>query len=116
MIRRPPRSTLFPYAALFRSGFAPKLTALTPSLILGCKSWSKLSGCWSLGCVNFGIVFPLKSLYGTFGCSRMHTGTSTCSHWGAPALPITMGEGHLSEPQRTRRAVVTEALLTPAHH
>src|SRR2546422_3445533 len=25
MIRRPPRSTLFPYTTLFRSGYAPKL-------------------------------------------------------------------------------------------
>src|SRR2546426_5492273 len=27
MIRRPPRSTLFPYTTLFRSGFSAKLTA-----------------------------------------------------------------------------------------
>src|SRR3712207_8937533 len=32
MIRRPPRSTLFPYTTLFRSGMAPALGALSTSL------------------------------------------------------------------------------------
>src|SRR3712207_8143131 len=33
MIRRPPRSTLFPYTTLFRSGFEPELTVIyTPNL------------------------------------------------------------------------------------
>src|SRR3712207_7903596 len=29
MIRRPPRSTLFPYTTLFRSGFGPELLGFT---------------------------------------------------------------------------------------
>src|SRR2546427_8001420 len=36
MIRRPPRSTLFPYTTLFRSGSAAKVFAI------GKKCWSKL--------------------------------------------------------------------------
>src|SRR3712207_9025422 len=32
MIRRPPRSTLFPYTTLFRSGFGPAVAALAEEL------------------------------------------------------------------------------------
>src|SRR3712207_7420229 len=35
MIRRPPRSTLFPYTTLFRSGFYANLLLLACSLVLG---------------------------------------------------------------------------------
>src|SRR3712207_8350364 len=35
MIRRPPRSTLFPYTTLFRSGLAPRLDAGPSLLFLG---------------------------------------------------------------------------------
>src|SRR3712207_5884705 len=35
MIRRPPRSTLFPYTTLFRSGFYANLLFLAGSLVLG---------------------------------------------------------------------------------
>src|SRR2546426_8473756 len=31
MIRRPPRSTLFPYTTLFRSGFPPAMTVTPPT-------------------------------------------------------------------------------------
>src|SRR3989442_13461274 len=34
MIRRPPRSTLFPYTTLFRSGFAPWMTSVTRNLLI----------------------------------------------------------------------------------
>src|SRR3712207_8011350 len=41
MIRRPPRSTLFPYTTLFRSGFAPiqaqyEFAAMFPDRVLFC--------------------------------------------------------------------------------
>src|SRR3712207_7439896 len=38
MIRRPPRSTLFPYTTLFRSGFAPALSG-------GAGVFARLGGC-----------------------------------------------------------------------
>src|SRR2546430_11154961 len=50
MIRRPPRSTLFPYTTLFRSRFTPSATS--------CKSPSNLSG---TNLRILGIATPLRS-------------------------------------------------------
>src|SRR5947208_4433764 len=35
MLRRPPRSTLFPYTTLFRSAFLPRLAEATNKIIVG---------------------------------------------------------------------------------
>src|SRR5204863_6109455 len=37
MIRRPPRSTLFPYTTLFRSHAAPRVARSLPSAPAGCR-------------------------------------------------------------------------------
>ena len=47
MIRRPPRSTLFPYTTLFRSGAPPRITRGHPrrhAMLPGMFVWKKL--CW----------------------------------------------------------------------
>src|SRR3712207_7341001 len=40
MIRRPPRSTLFPYTTLFRSSCEASMSALTPALVTATRSGS----------------------------------------------------------------------------
>src|SRR2546430_8607343 len=42
MIRRPPRSTLFPYTTLFRSGSEPELGDLRFRALLGEAGWAAL--------------------------------------------------------------------------
>src|SRR5258708_31884203 len=50
MIRRPPRSTLFPYTTLFRSSPHPTRQFLTESLVDGERSQSKsFSSCARIG-------------------------------------------------------------------
>src|SRR3712207_8991189 len=55
MIRRPPRSTLFPYTTLFRSSISRSLTLITSaesllpykitySQVLGIRAWTSLGG------------------------------------------------------------------------
>src|SRR5260370_9373693 len=39
MIRRPPRSTLFPYTTLFRSGMQPSTLPSWPALFASCLLW-----------------------------------------------------------------------------
>src|SRR3989454_3966934 len=54
MIRRPPRSTLFPYTTLFRSITAPS-TSTGPT---GCQALDQLIGS-SIGVFNAELRFPL---------------------------------------------------------
>src|SRR3989441_13076670 len=42
MIRRPPRSTLFPYTTLFRSYREIERTALDAYFVLGCRCWCRV--------------------------------------------------------------------------
>src|SRR2546422_4038825 len=44
MIRRPPRSTLFPYTTLFRSTSAASLVTVAYSITPGVNVWSAISG------------------------------------------------------------------------
>src|SRR3712207_9130715 len=48
MIRRPPRSTLFPYTTLFRSTGNARTPALSPSLV------QMLTEGWTIGSVDYG--------------------------------------------------------------
>src|SRR2546430_7727511 len=41
MIRRPPRSTLFPYTTLFRSTGAPAIRPSQKTAAAACRSWSR---------------------------------------------------------------------------
>src|SRR5256885_5898125 len=59
MIRRPPRSTLFPYTTLFRSG-------IWISYIRG-GFWGAWAGGWAFILPNFIIVAALGALYVHFG-------------------------------------------------
>src|SRR2546422_1697903 len=43
MIRRPPRSTLFPYTTLFRSGDDPERVASRSSPLIGCEPASEVT-------------------------------------------------------------------------
>src|SRR2546423_3562657 len=65
MIRRPPRSTLFPYTTLFRSATSPHPTRqfLTESLVDGERSQSKsFSSCARIGRIfSFSASSPLRS-------------------------------------------------------
>src|SRR3712207_7835376 len=69
MLRRPPRSTLFPYTTLFRSEGAGPLISLTPILVIG-------------------ILFGLAMDYQIFLVSRMH---EAHSHGAAPREAIRTG-------------------------
>src|SRR3712207_9555332 len=69
MLRRPPRSTLFPYTTLFRSEGAGPLISLTPILVIG-------------------ILFGLAMDYQAFLVSRMH---EAHSHGTAPLEAIRTG-------------------------
>src|SRR5438552_18137286 len=49
MIRRPPRSTLFPYTTLFRSLDMPKIGELAPTLIADRQARRGLTAPWANG-------------------------------------------------------------------
>src|SRR2546422_8154398 len=55
MIRRPPRSTLFPYTTLFRSPFSDVLDALT---FLSLDRARALLAFWLVGLAAFGALRP----------------------------------------------------------
>src|SRR3712207_7169340 len=53
MIRRPPRSTLFPYTTLFRSGQAiGAATSASDTILLGRKTWEMFWPAWSTRTVD----------------------------------------------------------------
>src|SRR5258705_5980460 len=49
MIRRPPRSTLFPYTTLFRSSRAPAVSAAAPSPARATRWCSRPAATWKRG-------------------------------------------------------------------
>src|SRR2546422_5869318 len=59
MIRRPPRSTLFPYTTLFRSCPSPHSSAQPSSYVPGTVAWNQ----------------ALMSIPGTASCLTRNTGT-----------------------------------------
>src|SRR3712207_7823293 len=56
MIRRPPRSTLFPYTTLFRSDFGP-----TEDAMLGADPWMAHSALSPA--MNLGLLHPLEAVH-----------------------------------------------------
>src|SRR3712207_8095621 len=66
MIRRPPRSTLFPYTTLFRSTSAPGLVEPLPFLALD-YGWSPL---WRIG---MGAALGLYDLFAGYWRHRYHS-------------------------------------------
>src|SRR5689334_24517838 len=78
MIRRPPRSTLFPYTTLFRSAGLMMVALLAPLLLIS-NRWSqrKLGKYWKplqkLTYVIWGLLFLHLALLEGFGRSEEHT-------------------------------------------
>src|SRR3712207_7705755 len=58
MIRRPPRSTLFPYTTLFRSVVVEKVMSLTFSLKLSPDAWIQLRPAYG-STLYFSVLKPL---------------------------------------------------------
>src|SRR3712207_8797098 len=93
MIRRPPRSTLFPYTTLFRSGLAVLVLGLAAAVLLVVAEFSTLS----------------YRTIGQGGCeSRVNPGV--CSTSGSDAHGWGRSEEHTSELQ-PRQYLVCRLLL-----
>src|SRR3712207_6896271 len=94
MIRRPPRSTLFPYTTLFRSSerYAPSSIHRTP-LIVGPRIVSVRSA------LNTAMIEPFD-----------RTNRFFCSFQTAPGMNATRSEEHTSELQ-SRQYLVCRLLL-----
>src|SRR3712207_7036792 len=92
MIRRPPRSTLFPYTTLFRSNLPPAIWAHRS----GNASWKRRAG---------GALFPLRGEAGVGLLLRQGRRKADAAH---PALPRS--EEHTSELQ-SRQYLVCRLLL-----
>src|SRR3712207_9513771 len=91
MIRRPPRSTLFPYTPLFRSGAA--LVALAAWRATGEPYWGVIAkvGAW-INLFNLTPFWQLDGARGFRGMSRTHRIVATAAIAAAFALT---GEGLL---------------------
>src|SRR6266508_5971496 len=76
MIRRPPRSTLFPYTTLFRSRTAVQL-------------WP----CQHRGCRRFSAQGRCRRRVGSLGCSGARPATDAT--WGSGELSMTEGDDRL---------------------
>src|SRR3712207_5725274 len=90
MIRRPPRSTLFPYTTLFRSSAPPRRTRPTPSTTgpwwprRWC--WSTGTRCWtSAGSRRWTGVWPRSR---GWPCAPSATGRRTCWPWWTTTTPV----------------------------
>src|SRR3712207_7188882 len=94
MIRGPPRSTLFPYTTLFRSGSAMPL-ALEAARLLA-EDWDVAADVWSAP-----------------GWQRLRTDALDCEEWNR--LHPTRSEEHTSELQ-SRQYLVCRLLLEKKKH
>src|SRR3712207_7252610 len=97
MIRRPPRSTLFPYTTLFRSSITSPLSATTatsPLQRLYSSSVASFSGCW------------VEPFCGLKGCRDQPSGTICGIAWCC----TYRSEEHTSELQ-SRQYLVCRLLL-----
>src|SRR2546427_5164278 len=74
MIRRPPRSTLFPYTTLFRSACRPDCHQFAAEATQVCKFADGGKGARVLR-------WPVAALLGSSGCSRP-TPVQECAHEG----------------------------------
>src|SRR5687768_18207551 len=94
MIRRPPRSTLFPYTTLFRSGYA---AGSTPNPCVRCNGSVRLE--------------PMIELAGRLGAASLATGhyARVVDDGGGPLL-APRSEEHTSELQ-SRLHLVCRLLL-----
>src|SRR3712207_7390866 len=90
MIRRPPRSTLFPYTTLFRSGLGAALGAYLGSLV---GALGMTLGCWLALLLGRGLAGP---------AAQQALGTSD--------FPLLRSEEHTSELQ-SRQYLVCRLLL-----
>src|SRR2546428_7344574 len=95
MIRRPPRSTLFPYTTLFRSGFA-RGTDVVKAIALGaqCVGIGRLACCGLAAAGQAGLVRVLELLedeikiaMGLLGVDRLAALGPPYLHSAAPGDP-----------------------------
>src|SRR3712207_7585635 len=97
MIRRPPRSTLFPYTTLFRSGLAQAVLRCAspgvPDLYQGCEFW------------DFSLVDPDNRRPVDFAARRAALDAAD-----EPAALLARSEEHTSELQ-SRQYLVCRLLL-----
>src|SRR3712207_7797463 len=104
MIRRPPRSTLFPYTTLFRSAYAP----FTPSKSGQRSPPTYYRGCWHVVSRGFLLWYrhyrPRKQ---GFTIRRPSSPTRRCC---VRVSPIARSEEHTSELQ-SRQYLVCRLLL-----
>src|SRR5258708_26832048 len=71
MIRRPPRSTLFPYTTLFRSHFPPGVTNQPPADLYGIENTNR--GCTLIGVPAFESKIPPSLALGGILLDRKST-------------------------------------------
>src|SRR2546422_2357699 len=90
MIRRPPRSTLFPYTTLFRSSLVPTLLGVTGPL-------------YFFGALALGLAYAGAS-------ARMSPAPTTARAWRLFLVSIVRSEEHTSELQ-SRLHLVCRLLL-----
>src|SRR3712207_7434297 len=96
MLRRPPRSTLFPYTTLFRSGFEPT------------KHWAACSGACELNHSATGPA-PLDELFKSMSF-KCHCTLEPPGVHSKMSCPILRSEEHTSELQ-SRQYLVCRLLL-----
>src|SRR2546428_8690476 len=88
MIRRPPRSTLFPYTTLFRSGFA-RGTDVVKAIALGaqCVGIGRLACCGLAAAGQAGLVRVLELLEDEIKIAMGLLGVDRLPGPGPPYLP-----------------------------
>src|SRR3712207_7490695 len=84
MIRRPPRSTLFPYATLFRSSDLKNYVAFYPSLMDACwvdgEKAEAQEGNFYGGWITSEIVGPFKGARGDRKSTRLNSSYANISY------------------------------------
>src|SRR5256885_16066751 len=98
MIRRPPRSTLFPYTTLFRSTGAMKLRLFSVGVILVFALAASACGGSKKGAASS----PGAKGFATAGCARGHTPQAPKAKGpGRPEPPhVKPGQPHAGPPVR----------------
>src|SRR5260221_6715258 len=101
MIRRPPRSTLFPYTTLFRSQYAVVLLVHTD------RVWQRAHAAIVLGHVRVKVMDETKTVTSQFERVRQPAETVLAHVEGILAVVrparVSVGHDHLGEPQAAKQ-------------